>query len=164
MMLREYFLCAKKKKKDFIWQFLRFCVILCLQTSAAHLGSMSERRLLRQQHHTHALWMCKDWHGREKLFIKVKKKLNCAHKTFSRSIIKWLMNHWCHMVYFIDVLILRFWLLNVSVALLSVQGQKALRFHQKYLIERSYGFGMTWGWVIKDRIFIFGWTIHISYH
>ncbi len=26
-----------------------------------------------------------------------------------------------------------FWALNVSVALLSMQGQKALEFHQKYL-------------------------------
>ncbi len=25
--------------------------------------------------------------------------------------------------------------------------------------KESYGFGMTWGWVINDRIFIFGWTI-----
>ncbi len=23
---------------------------------------------------------------------------------------------------------------------------------------RSYGFGKTWGWVINDRIYIFGWT------
>ncbi len=54
---------------------------------------------------------------------------------------------------------------NVSVALLSTEGQKALGFHKKYLNlcsvdeQRSYGFGMTWGWVINDRIFIFGWTI-----
>ncbi len=25
--------------------------------------------------------------------------------------------------------------------------------------RRSYRFGTTWGWVINDRIFIFGWTI-----
>ncbi len=25
--------------------------------------------------------------------------------------------------------------------------------------QRSYGFKTTWGWVINDRIFIFGWTI-----
>ncbi len=41
-------------------------------------------------------------------------------------------------------------------------------FHQKYLNLcsedewRSYGFGTTWGWVINDRIFIFGWTIPLS--
>ncbi len=29
--------------------------------------------------------------------------------------------------------LLPFWALNVSVALLSMEGQKALRFHQKYL-------------------------------
>ncbi len=60
--------------------------------------------------------------------------------------------------------LLPFWALNISVALLSMQGQKALGFHQKYLNLcsedewRSYGFGMTWGCVINDRIFIFGWT------
>ncbi len=61
--------------------------------------------------------------------------------------------------------LLCFWALNMSVVLLSMQDQKALGFHQKYLNlcyedeRRSYGFGMTWGWVINDRIFIFGWTI-----
>ncbi len=45
-----------------------------------------------------------------------------------------------------------------------MQGQKALRFHQTYLKlcskdeQRSYGFGTAWGWVINDRIFIFGWA------
>ncbi len=44
------------------------------------------------------------------------------------------------------------------------EGQRALRFNQKYLNlcsedeQRSYGFGTTWGWVINDRIFILGWT------
>ncbi len=39
------------------------------------------------------------------------------------------------------------------------------RIHQKYLNlcsedeRRSYRFRTTWGWVINDRIFIFGWTI-----
>ncbi len=42
-----------------------------------------------------------------------------------------------------------FWALNVSVVLLSMQGQKALGFHQKYPNlcyedeQRSYGFGTT---------------------
>ncbi len=49
--------------------------------------------------------------------------------------------------------------------LLSMEGQRALRFHQKLLKlcsedERmSYGFGAIWGWAINDRIFLFGWTI-----
>jgi len=40
----------------------------------------------------------------------------------------------------------------------------ALRFHQKHLNlcfedeRRSYRVGTTWGWVINDLIFIFGWT------
>ncbi len=42
------------------------------------------------------------------------------------------------------------------------EGQRALRFHQKYLNlcsedeQRSYGFGTTRGGVINDSIFIFG--------
>ncbi len=61
--------------------------------------------------------------------------------------------------------LLPFWALNVVVVVLSMEGQKALRFHQKYLNlcsedeQRSYGFKTTWGWVINDSIFIFGWTI-----
>ncbi len=53
---------------------------------------------------------------------------------------------------------------DISVALLSMQGQRALRFNQKHLNlcsedeQRSYGFGTTRGWVIIDRIFILGWT------
>ncbi len=64
--------------------------------------------------------------------------------------------------------LLPFWVLNVSVALLSMQGQKALRFHQKYLNlcsedeRRSYEFGTTWEWVINDRILFFGLTIPLK--
>ncbi len=57
---------------------------------------------------------------------------------------------------------------NITVTLMFTQNQKALRFHQKYLNlcsedeRRSYGFGTTWGWVINDWIFIFGWTTPLS--
>ncbi len=62
----------------------------------------------------------------------------------------------------LTVSLLPFWALNVSVVLLSIQGQKSLGFHQKYLNLcsedewRSYGFGRTRGWVINDRFFILG--------
>ncbi len=68
----------------------------------------------------------------------------------------------------LTVSLLSFWALIVSVVLLSMQGQKALKFHQKYLNLcskdewRSYEFGTTWGWVINARIFIFGRTFHLS--
>ncbi len=68
---------------------------------------------------------------------------------------------------FLMMSLLLFWVLNVSVALLSMQGQKALGFHPKYINLyskdewRSYRFGMTWEWVIDDRIFIFGWTVPV---
>ncbi len=44
--------------------------------------------------------------------------------------------------------LLPLWALIVVVPLLSMEGQKALRFHKKYLNlcsedERSYGFGTT---------------------
>ncbi len=61
--------------------------------------------------------------------------------------------------------LLHFCALTVVVPLLSMEGQRALGFHQKYLNlcskdeRRSYGFGTTWGWVINVRIFIIGWTI-----
>ncbi len=60
--------------------------------------------------------------------------------------------------------LLHLWALNASVVFLSIKGQKALRFHQKYLHlcskdYWSYWFGTTWRWVINDRIFIFGCTM-----
>ncbi len=59
---------------------------------------------------------------------------------------------------------------NISVALLSMEGQKALRFNQKYLNvcfldeRRSYGFGTTWSWVINDILFILGWTVLLRWN
>ncbi len=100
----------------------------------------------------------------KKLLNKVVIFVFFAHKKYYCSFIKLQLNHWCHMDYLMMSL-LHFWALNVSVALLSMQSQKALGFHQKYLNlysedeRRSYGFGTTWGWVINDRIIIFGWTI-----
>ncbi len=64
--------------------------------------------------------------------------------------------------------LLPFWALNVVVPLLSMQGQKALGLHQKYLNlcsedeQSSYRCETTWGWVINDMIFIFGWTIPLK--
>ncbi len=64
--------------------------------------------------------------------------------------------------------LLPFWVLNMVFSLLSMQSQKAPGFHQKYLNlcsedeRRSYGFGMTWGRVIKDRILFFGWSIPLA--
>ncbi len=61
--------------------------------------------------------------------------------------------------------LLPFWALNVSVALLSMQGQKALGFHPKYLNlcsedeRRSYWFETTRWCVIND---IFGYTIPLN--
>ncbi len=62
--------------------------------------------------------------------------------------------------------LLCFWALIVWGSLLSMEGQRALGFHQKYLHlcsedeRRSDGFETTWGWVSNDRIF--GWTIPLS--
>ncbi len=55
--------------------------------------------------------------------------------------------------------LLPFWALKVVVALLSMQGQKALGFHQKYLHLCSELEQVQGGWVVSDIIFIFGWTI-----
>jgi len=91
------------------------------------------------------------------------KQLFLAHKKYSSSFIKLWFNHWCHMDCFNNVLTT--FLDLVSVAWLSMKNQKVFRFNQKYLHlctedeRRSYGFGTTWGWIINDRIFIFGWNI-----
>ncbi len=51
---------------------------------------------------------------------------------------------------------------NISVALRSMPGQKALGFHQKYLHLCSYGFGTTWGCAINDTFLLLEWTIPLS--
>ncbi len=107
----------------------------------------------------------KVWYGREEIVELSYFCFLCTQKKYSHSFITLRLNHWCH-DYFNNVLTTSLGL-NVVVALLLVQGQKALGFHQKYLNlcseyeRRSYRFGTTWGWVINDRIVIFGWTIHL---
>ncbi len=59
---------------------------------------------------------------------------------------------------FIDVLTMFLDLGNISVVLLSMKCQRALRCHQKYRNlcskdkQRSYGFGTVWGWAIKGLV------------
>ncbi len=55
-----------------------------------------------------------------------------AHKMYSHSFITLTLNHWCHMVYFNESPYYLSVPLNVVAPLLSMEGQKALRFHQKY--------------------------------
>ncbi len=60
--------------------------------------------------------------------------------------------------------LLRFWTLIVLITLLSMEGSDNSQNSLKYLNlcsedeRRSDRFGTTWGWVINDIIFIFGWT------
>ncbi len=78
--------------------------------------------------------------------------------------------HWCHMDYFNDVLTTFLNLDHVILygSLLSMEGQRALRIHQKYLNfcsddwPRSHRFGTTWKWVIN--IFVFRWIIPLSWN
>ncbi len=62
---------------------------------------------------------------------------------------------------------IRFW--NQNRFSIPNPSQRALRMHQKYLNlcsedeRRSYVFGTTWGCVINDRFFIFGWTIPVKW-
>ncbi len=87
-------------------------------------------------------------------------------KNYSRSFITLQLNHMDVTWTILTMSLLPFWALNVSVAFLSMEGQKALGFHLNLCSEderRSYGFGTSWAWVINDRIFIFGWTVTLMY-
>ncbi len=83
-----------------------------------------------------------DWHDRELFLNKVVIFVFVVRK-----------NYYC----ILTMSLPPFCALNVLVVLLSMQGQKVLRFHQKYLNlcfedeRRSYVFGTTWGWVINDN-------------
>ncbi len=93
----------------------------------------------------------------KKLLTKVIIFVFFAHKKYSCCIITLQLNHWCHMDCFNDVLT-TFMGLECGSCVAVYAGSEPLRFHQKDELM-SYGFGTTWGWVINDRIWIFGWTI-----
>ncbi len=106
--------------------------------------------------------MWNQWFNRN--FMKLREYFLCTKKTKIMT----LFNNFFAFVSVIDVCSRQYH--NAShglfcIAFLSTEGQKALGFHQKYLNlcsvdeQRFYGFGMTWGWIINDRIFILGWTI-----
>ncbi len=82
---------------------------------------------------TYTSWYSRECMAETDAKAKQKKLLNnvflCAQKVFSQLnniTVESLISHglfWS---------LLPFWALNVSVALLSMRGQKALEFHQKY--------------------------------
>ncbi len=96
-------------------------------------------------------------------------KVFFAHKKLSHSLIKLRLNHWCHMDYFNDDLTTFLCSMNISVTLLSMQGQKALGFNKKKILIRVLKMNVcltVWndmGWVTNDGIFIFGWPIPLKY-
>ncbi len=108
----------------------------------------------------------KVWHRREKLLNKV--ILFSLHtKSILHRFIQLQLKHWCHMDYFNDGLTTFLGLEHFScVAVYG--GPESLGFNHLNLCSedewRSYGFGKARGWVINDRIFIFGWTITLKSH
>ncbi len=116
----------------------------------------------------HASRMCVEvWHGREELLNEVIIFVFFAHKKYSRSFLKLRLNHWCHMDYFNDVLT-TFLGVEHGSCIAAYAGSENSDFIKNFLHlcsedERtSYWFGTTWGWVINNRIFIFGWTIPLK--
>jgi len=120
-----------------------FCVSITRMCRGAHMNSIRE------------------WHGERKLLNKVifvfytEKVFSSLHTIkVEPLVVTWAI---------LTMSLLSFWALKFAITLQSL-GWKALGFHQKYLNlcsedeRRSYGFGTTWGWVINDRNFIFGWT------
>ncbi len=105
------------------------------------------------------------WRGGDELLNKIFSFVFFAHKKYSCSFVKLRLNNWCHMDYFNDVLAT--FLSLDCVRILAVYGRvRDLSEFIKNILnvcsedeQRIYRFGMTWGWVINDRIFIFGWTI-----
>ncbi len=140
MTSREYFLCAKKMSNGFIQQFILFRV------SPQRVFTRVPRRVSH-------------------FFYKVCEENNCwiaiifvfvAHRKYSRSFIKLQLDHWWHMDCFIDVLTTFLGLEYGScIAVYAGSESSNLCSEDEW---KSCGFGTTWGWVINDRFFIFGWT------
>ncbi len=128
MKLWEY------KNYYFIQQFIFFSVNLqcTFMTVPRHLRVHSYAPASAASHACVVilLWMAED--RREELLNKVIIFVFFVHKKFSLGFIKLRLNRWCHIDYFNNVLT-TFLALKVLVVLLSMEGQKALGFHQKYL-------------------------------
>ncbi len=95
---------------------------------------------------------------REELLNKVIIFVCFVHKKYSRSFMKLRQKHWRHMDHFNNVLTTFLGLERVSC--IAVYGGSECVFEDE---QRSYRFGTTWGWVINDRIFIFGRTIPLNW-
>ncbi len=129
------------------------------------MKSDSFRTLHRQQRNWNMLWSKKG----VKFNLKVLKHVMFfAHKKYYSSFIKLWLNHSCHMDYFNDVLNIFLGLEHVSCVVVY-GGSECSRISSKNLNlcsedeRRSYRFGTTQRWVINDSIFIFGWTIPLSF-
>ncbi len=97
--------------------------ILCCPSSFLYRSSRvwsREYEILRKNSQMTAIWIC--------YFCFL-----CTQK-YSCSFIDLRLNHWCHMDYFNDVLTAFLCFeRGSSLPLLSIEGQRALEFHQKYL-------------------------------
>ncbi len=87
-----------------------------------------------------------------------------AHKKYSRIFVKFRLNPWCHMDYFTDLLatflcVDRGNILAVYGGSESSQNSSKISYFVLQWRTKVLRFGLTWGWVINDRIFIFEWTI-----
>ncbi len=105
----------------------------------------------------------KRWCGGEELLNKVVIFVFFVYKMYSRSFIKLWFNHWCNMDYFNNVLMfLGLGTFQLHCCLWRIR--KLSYFIKNILIcvPKMNGFRTTWGWVINDRIFIFGWTIPLT--
>ncbi len=156
--MRIPFVHEENKNNDFIQQFIFFRV------------SSWCMRVLQEPTFWCRTWMCcglftsigmhrhASWYHREhpsktdteenKLLNKVIILVFFTHKKYSRSFI---YHGWTTDVTWtvLTMSLLPFWALNVSVVLLSMQGQKALRFNQKYLNFQRW---MKILWVWKDMM------------
>ncbi len=100
---------------------------LCLQTRLSAFGFYIRTPApASAAPHTRVLilsWMCvKDWHGREEIHFPCTQKLFLQLYKIIVEPSTWTI---------LTMSLLSFWALNVVVAVLSMQGQKALGFDQK---------------------------------
>ncbi len=123
MKLQELFLCAKKTK------------IMTQQ----FFSSMSVFNTCSQQYHNTCVWCC--WHMSRRSDVEPRCAAPCFQaEEWTRMRRGTLVNACWNYGWTTDVMynvlmmfLLPFGALNMVVAMLSMQGQKALGFHQKYL-------------------------------
>ncbi len=178
MKPREYFLCKENKINDCIPHFHLYCFSCGRAFTTVHDASAWRRKpwsrssvmTLNTCLVFNVITACVQRHHagsgsetRETVEMKIWNTI-VIFVFFAQKVFSWLRKITVDRLMSHGLLCRSSWYFSGKDPCRLWEGQRAPRYHQTYLKLcsedewRSYGFGTTSGWVINDRILIFGWT------